>query len=34
MFVVFGVAYSFGAFFASMSDEFGAGSGATSRSSR
>jgi MFS family permease len=27
---VFGVAYSFGAFFASMSDEFGAGSGATS----
>jgi hypothetical protein len=30
MFVVFGVAYSFGAFFESMSDEFGAGSGATS----
>ena len=30
MFVVFGVAYSFGAFFESMSDEFGASSGATS----
>ncbi|HJY25539.1 MAG TPA: MFS transporter, partial [Actinomycetes bacterium] len=30
MFVVFGVAYSFGAFFESMSDEFGAGSAATS----
>lgn len=30
MFVVFGVAYSFGAFFESMSDEFGTGSGATS----
>jgi MFS family permease len=30
MFVVFGVAYSFGAFFESMSDEFGVGSGATS----
>jgi MFS family permease len=30
MFVVFGVAYSFGAFFRSMADEFGAGSGATS----
>lgn len=30
MFVVFGVAYSFGAFFESMSDEFGTGSAATS----
>lgn len=30
MFVAFGVAYSFGAFFAPMSDEFGTGSGATS----
>lgn len=30
MFVVFGVAYSFGAFFAPMAEEFGAGSGATS----
>jgi MFS family permease len=30
MFVVFGVAYSFGAFFAPMAAEFGAGSGATS----
>ncbi|MQA15994.1 MAG: MFS transporter [Pseudonocardiaceae bacterium] len=30
MFVVFGVAYSFGAFFAPMSEEFGTGSGATS----
>ncbi len=29
MFVVFGVAYSFGAFFRSMSDEFGTGSGQT-----
>ena len=29
MFATFGVAYSFGAFFSSMSDEFGAGSGAT-----
>ncbi len=29
MFVVFGVAYSFGAFFRSMSEEFGAGSGQT-----
>jgi len=30
MFVVFGVAYSFGAFFAPMAAEFGSGSGATS----
>lgn len=30
MFVVFGVAYSFGAFFEPMAEEFGAGSGATS----
>lgn len=30
MFCTFGVAYSFGAFFDSMADEFGAGSGATS----
>ncbi len=30
MFVVFGVAYSFGAFFGSMAAEFGSGSGATS----
>lgn len=30
MFATFGVAYSFGAFFESMSEEFGAGSGATS----
>jgi MFS family permease len=30
MFVVFGVAYSFGAFFAPMAAEFGTGSGATS----
>jgi MFS family permease len=29
MFTVFGVAYSFGAFFESMADEFGTGSGAT-----
>ncbi len=29
MFVVFGVAYSFGAFFGSMSEEFGTGSGQT-----
>ncbi|MGI9607796.1 MAG: MFS transporter [Acidimicrobiales bacterium] len=29
MFAVFGVAYSFGAFFSSMADEFGASSGAT-----
>ncbi len=29
MFAVFGVAYSFGAFFGSMSDEFGVGSGPT-----
>jgi len=29
MFAVFGVAYSFGAFFTSMSEEFGSGSGAT-----
>src|ERR1700704_2328788 len=30
MFTVFGVAYSFGAFFTSMAEEFHAGSGATS----
>ena len=29
-FTVFGIAYSFGAFFSSMATEFGAGKGATS----